>query len=246
MDLLLQRHGAHNPASPWETTMKCSRVQLAIDEIGDLDRLPVDIARHVDRCDDCQRFGAELLALRSLLREPDRISPPEDFDQKLAARLAGRTLDRPSGFVRFWNIGPKPAFASAVALVILGVGTLSVARLVSEPEPASTARNAAVAMANEAGSSPTSTTGVISEPTLAVDPAPPGIVHTAYTPGHSAPSHARKPVARDRGTADTMVFVRDELGARVVNVPAVLVGSENILPLSDSNQPQPTGEALSF
>src|SRR5262245_1761784 len=108
--------------------MKCAQCRSLIDDIGDMDRLPSDAARHVAACGECERFGAELIALRSLLREPARVTAPDSFDAGLARRLRTAKASPPSRVALLWSFRPQTSLAAAAAFVLVCSGAFVVSR----------------------------------------------------------------------------------------------------------------------
>src|SRR5215218_6689347 len=101
--------------------MNCSKYRLQIDTARDMDRLPPEAARHVAACDECERFGRELFELRALLREPGRISAPDDFDARLARRLREAKTAPAARPAWSWLVLPQTGLAAAAAALVLVV-----------------------------------------------------------------------------------------------------------------------------
>ena len=216
--------------------MKCSDIQYIIDEIGDLDRLPPEAARHVDACRACERFGLELVSLRSLLREPGRMQAPADFDLRLARRLReARQTPARRPFLA-WLATPRHGLAAAAAAALLVTGGLAVSRVATDEVAPAQLETAVVAP--EPAPSPSAATPPADPPTGESTGA--GFV-AGYvsTPRGSERSQAlavrasttrRQTAPRRAEPHDAMILVSDERGTHMVSVPAVLVGAEQILP----------------
>jgi hypothetical protein len=221
--------------------MTCTEIQYLIDEIGDLDRLPPDAARHVDACRACERFGRELVSLRSLLREPGRMQAPADFDARLARRLRTARATRERRPVLAWLAAPRHGLAATAAAALLVVGGLAVSRVATEQTAPAPADVAVVAPAPPTSGTPGLTTpGDPTEPE-SVDPGPRQLV--AGTPS-SAQRRTQTPRPRSQAQQqDAMILVSDDAGTHMVNVPAVLVGAEQILPTAGAT---PTSAGVAF
>jgi hypothetical protein len=212
--------------------MKCTDIQLIIDEVGDMDRLPPAASRHVGQCPACDRFGRDLAALRALLREPGRVTAPPDFDVRLAARL--REARRPAASPG-WAWEYRRPLAAAASFVILLSGAVAISQLT--PEEAG--RDAAVGV--QPGPAVAGTAPTPAQPQPLPTPVPPDGPHvaTAATPPRSSaprPPRAAAPRAvahREarpaRESEEVTIFVRDMAGSRVVSVPEVLVGAQEIV-----------------
>lgn len=221
--------------------MKCADCQLLIDEIGDLDRLPSDAARHVAGCTACERFGVDLIALRRLLREPARVSAPESFDVQLQRRIRAARSAPPSRFAALVAFRPQTSLVAAAAFLLVCSGALVVSRYAMSPGTASSP--AGIVAANRAQPAPDSAAGIgipapmDSEDRAAAMPGPVAIAQTGALRQVSA-SRPRATVRR-AGARDAMLLVSDDGGTRLVNVPQVLVGAELIVP----EGPEPSGDA---
>lgn len=203
--------------------MTCTEIQCLIDDIGDLDRLPPDAARHVDACRACERFGRDLVSLRSLLREPGRLQAPADFDTRLATRLRTARQTRERRPVLAWLAVPRQGFAATAAAALLVVGGFTVSRVTTEPglpAPADVAVVAPVAPRSGTPNAP-----IVPK---SIDPGPRPVVF-----GTPSGTSRRAQAPRSRSQAqqqDAMILVSDDAGTHMVNVPAVIVGAEQILP----------------
>lgn len=222
--------------------MTCSKTQLLIDEIGSLDRLPPEAARHVAACQRCERFGDELLQLRALLRAPDRIPAPADFDASLARRLRAVRAERPRRSVWTWIGVPSHGLATAAALVLVAFSSVAVWRSAysTEPAPRGTSAPVEIAQANPPTSvvvppapvdSPKETTVKVSQP---------------QSNAMSRPGNRRVQIVREAPTSDAMILVSDEAGTRMVSVPTVLVGSESAVPASIAAAPSTSDASVAF
>ena len=220
--------------------MKCSKIQLLIDDVGDLDRLPVEAARHVAACAACERFGRDLAELRALLREPGRVSAPADFDARLARRLrAARELPAPR---RSWVAALVPAhgLATAAALGLLVCGSVAVTRVMTT-ETAPVSRPGNVAKAETAAVEATRPT--VGPPEIADRPASP--VRVALKPRAQSQRKLTEPARA--AASDAMILVRDEAGTRVYNIPTVLVGGERIVPaVATTAAPESSDAGVAF
>jgi hypothetical protein len=214
--------------------MTCTEIQYLIDEIGDLDRLPPDAARHVDACRACERFGHELVSLRSLLREPGRLQAPADFDARLARRLRTARETRARRPVLAWLAVPRHGFAATAAAALLVVGGLTVSRVTTQPDtpaPSEIAVSAPAPQATGTGLSAITDPERSSNAGLLGDPAQGASSVRARDVSHVRVSTARRQTSSRRtAPQDTMVLMSDAAGTHMVNVPAVLVGAEQILP----------------
>jgi hypothetical protein len=205
----------------------CTRHQAVIDDVGDLDRLPVETSRHVDACAECARFGRELVELRLLLREPDRISPPPDFDARLAARL--QRVKVASG-PWAWTIAHQRHLAAA-ACIVVAVTTAVTFR--TNPGAVSSVASPEVAVASVAPREPDALepqvpafeqpvldekSQSVSHPELVARRETPHRVARASTPRTAPPSE------------EIRIFVQDAQGARIVSFEPVIYGAQTILP----------------
>lgn len=216
--------------------MKCSQSQLVLDEIGDMDRLPSDVARHVAACAECERFGTELIALRSLLREPPRVAAPDTFEIGLARRLRAAKSTPPSRLALLWSLRPQTSLVAAAAFLFVCSGALVVSRYATTPEPGS---SPIVVATNRSVSSEASVAKVDQGVPTFVQPAPIEPSVQVASVDSAEPERAVRAVGRPRGAArdslssDAMLLVIDDEGSRIVDVPRILVGSEMIVPVSD-------------
>lgn len=190
-----------------------------------MDRLPPAASRHAEHCPACARFGNELVALRTLLREPGRVPAPPDFDIRLAARM--REHRRSSRPAPAWAWLHRRPLAAAASFVIVLSGTVAVTQLTPAPAPQSTATT------SPATSPPVEPITAAPAPSAndgGQSPLPRRVLGMPRSAPHSATvrtvSHRiQRPPARE----DAMIFVRDTVGARVVSVPDVLVGAQEIV-----------------
>jgi hypothetical protein len=204
----------------------CVRHQYIIDEVGDLDRLPLETSRHVDACEDCARFGRDLVALRELLREPGRVAAPADFDVRLAARLAAVKAAPPSPRWT-WVAAHRAPLAAAACLAVAVSSTLALRSLPAESpvqtpyEVVSAAEPIAPATppAPESGPTPVAPDPVALETTIAA--APSTRMARAARPAVVRPSPA---------TGDLEIVVQGTGGTHLVSVEPVLYGAQEILP----------------
>lgn len=228
--------------------MKCAQCQSIIDEIGDMDRLPNDASRHVAACAACERFGVELLALRSLLREPPRVTAPETFDIGLARRLREARSTPPSRMAVLWSLRPQTSLAAAAAFLMVCSGALVVSRYAASPE--SLSNQPVIVATNRATNSVAIPVDVPTFPQLAES----GSESAGLRTVSALPSdgvRAQRAGGRTRMTGhssnsgDAMLLVSDESGSRLVNVPGILIGSEMIVP-SAAGDGSDSPETVSF
>jgi hypothetical protein len=218
----------------------CSHHQFIIDEVGDLDRLPVETSRHVDTCAECARFGLDLLALRALLREPERIAPPTDFDLRVAERL--RAHKAASGGAAAWASRNQRYLAAAACLVIAVTTAISYRAI---PASGPTPSEPAIASSVSASESRPDAIGESApridggDARVRIDPEI-GTSHLAAGPIQvsmpaASRAHDRRPtratVARHEGIdREVQIYVQDSDGARVVSFEPVIYGAHEILP----------------
>jgi hypothetical protein len=220
----------------------CAHHQFIIDEVGDLDRLPVETSRHVDACDACARFGRDLIALRALLREPERIAPPSDFDLRVAERL--RAHKAASGGARAWAARNQRYLAAAACLVITVTTAISF-RAVPSAEPPPVSGTIAFTVSSD-------------EPLRSQLPAIPsdeesggpasGQATVAYARESRSPERrtARHASARRGGGDDEVrIYVQDSAGARVVSFEPVIYGAHEILPVAVATSGRADSSTLS-
>jgi hypothetical protein len=211
----------------------CRHIKKRIDEADKPDLLPFDVSEHVRRCVECGRFAAERSALRKLVADGARVSPPVNFDAMLKARLAEVKARR-----SFWWFGApgylRLAAASAGLVVIFFAAEYAglfsdnarqpnqnpVAAITPIPNP-SVPPPAGPVVANE------SPDHVVS----AVDKRP-------YQPSYGAPRTIRAEgfvgraaaVAGDLTVDDGgVVLVRGRNGEMDVQMPTVSVGAQPLL-----------------
>jgi len=216
--------------------MRCKQIQSIVDEVGDLDRLPVEAARHVAGCVACEQFGRDLVALRTLLRSPDRVVAPADFDDRLALRLRNARTTPESARPRFaWFAMPTQALASAAAVALIAAGSFAVYQ-VSRPTNANLTGPKVVTVANGDTAQPTSPSSKIASPPVSDEPSPTGAgVPVPVSTGHVRPLRpAPRTAVRENRPEEAMLLISDGGGTRVVSVPSVLVGSERLVPSSSS------------
>ena len=211
--------------------MTCRKIQHLIDEIGDLDRLPPEAARHVDACAACARFGSDLARLRALLREPARVAAPSDFDARLARRLREAKAPRRRAAAWSWLAAPGHALAATSAAAVLVLGGLAASRLATDRAASAPVETAATAPAPSAGS------GIDTPPvapsvgaTSAAAPSPVRVAPPVRQVRVAATRPQVPPVRRVRPARDAMMLVSDQNGTHLVSVPTVLVGAEHALP----------------
>ena len=214
--------------------MKCAQCQSLIDDIGDMDRLPSDAARHVAACTACERFGVELIGLRRLLREPARVAAPESFDTDLARRLRASKAASPSRLALLWALRPQTSLAAAAAFLLVCSGALVVSRYAMSPEAGSepnmvVATNRPPATAQEPQSERLpEPNGVAAGQTGSVLP---NVASVSYDGTRASRAAGRSRMTNRRlDSGDAMLLVSDDQGSRLVDVPSVLVGSEMIVP----------------
>lgn len=232
--------------------MNCLECQRIIDDLRDMDRLPPAAARHAADCAACERFGRDLARLRALLREPERVAAPADFDAQLARRLRAASASRPERRAGWgWGLVPQHGLATAAALALLLTGVVAVDRMTSGPggpEPTEVAATTSPAATPAPPPTPAAATGAepaeeTSTPRSAVAPDRRPVVRVSAP----APRAARQPRPEPVARGDAMIFVRDAGGARVVNVPHVLVGAEQVVPASGAvDGPALAARSLSF
>lgn len=215
--------------------MKCAQCQLLIDDIGDMDRLPSDAARHVATCQACERFGVDLIALRRLLREPARVSAPDSFDIALARRLRAARTAPPSRLAILWAMRPQTSLAAAAAFLLVCSGALVVSRYAIAPDASS--GNELVVASNRPLNPEVVPSGDLPVSAPIVEPGlEPGLeTISMVSNGGVRPQRAvvrTRTAGRRADTTDAMLLVSDERGSRLVNVPGVLIGSEMIVPVA--------------
>jgi hypothetical protein len=214
----------------------CAHHQFIIDEVGDLDRLPVETSRHVDTCVECARFGLDLLALRALLREPERVAPPTDFDLRVAERLRAHKAAS-SGAVA-WASRNQRYLAAAACLVIAVTTAISYRAIpASVPIVASSASTSESRPGAIGESAPRIGGGDASD---RIDPeigqaslGGPIRVSLAAAPRAHDRRPARATIARHEGIdREVQIYVQDSDGARVVSFEPVIYGAHEILPVT--------------
>lgn len=215
--------------------MNCPECQRIIDDVGDMDRLPPEAARHAAACAACERFGRDLVRLRALLREPARVAAPADFDVALSRRLRAARAAKPARAAWIWGILPEHGLAAAAAVVVLLGAAVAVDRFGVEPplEPSDVATNRPL---------PSPPVEVAAEPPVVPSPNTEPDDLTLSRPGNVRVAHRATPRVARRAVepapaAETMIFVSDSRGARVVSVPQVLVGSAPVVPASEPVDP---------
>ena len=220
--------------------MNCSECQRIIDDVADMDRLPPEAARHAAACAACERFGDDLGRLRSLLREPERVTAPEGFDAALARRLRAARQAKPARAGWAWTLLPEHGLAAAAAVVILLGAAVAVDRLGPDtPQPTELAGvdTPLPPPAADLTARPDPDRRADVEESPDVEPA----VTSSAAPPVRVVRHTRsapRPSARAAEPAESMLFVSDARGARVVSVPQVLVGSAPVVPVSDRVDPE--------
>lgn len=211
--------------------LSCSDFKLLADDFGDLERMPPEAYRHSEGCADCARFARELAALRALLREPARVTAPPDFDARLARALRERDGQREPGRSRGWAFSAQ--MAAAAASVVLAVGAVFFVGLPgggdTEPDhaPVTVATNTNTALGNSGAPLPPTDLAVpdvaaevsVDVPTLRV------------SSGRSTPVSRPRRMARE--AREATIVLGDAAGVRVVSVPTIIVGAQEILPSSD-------------
>jgi hypothetical protein len=231
--------------------MDCRKAQSIVDDVGDLDRLPPEAARHVAGCADCERFGDDLVRLRALLREPARVAAPEDFDAQLARRLrAARSTTRVSRPVSAWRWLPDQGLAAAAAIVLVVASAAVVDRVlfdappaaettVAEAGPTAPPVPAPIAEAPAPGSEAT-----VAPAEIDTHEAQPAIARVARAE-RVLPRRAARPEIAP-APREAMVHVSDARGSRVVEVPEVLVGAEQLVPAADTTDAAFASRRVSF
>jgi hypothetical protein len=198
----------------------CTEHRLIVDEVGDLDRLPPATSRHVDGCAECARFGRELVALRTLLREPERVAPPSDFDTRVAAIV--REHKAPPAGTLAWAARYSRPLATAACLAVAVTLTLALRpdqNAALEPDPGAV------------------TTLALPTPE-APAPAPPSpevVADARMAPVPASAARARRPERpareqREAADPEVRIYIQDAEGARVVSFDPVLHGAQEILP----------------
>src|SRR5687768_1549758 len=215
--------------------VSCSDYQRLVDDIGDVDRLPAGASRHGDGCESCARFGRELLALRALLKEPARVPAPADFDARVARAIRARSSERPPRPA--WRLPLSAPMAAATAGIVLAAGAAVLSGLpgrdaagpMDQPAPVDIAVNGR----DDAPTEPTEPTATASDDVaFALDrvDAPPAVraSHRAVGSRPVAPRLRRAATM----SGDATFLIGDAAGVRVVSVPRVIVGAQEILPAS--------------
>jgi hypothetical protein len=134
--------------------MECTRYRNAIQELVDGTLGPLreaELRQHLDSCDACRAFEADLRRIRELAASLDRPAPPDRVWLQVAARLRqeGR-VQAPPPVAR--SRQSRGALLAIAAALLLAVGASIVALLPyfrSEPPPAE--RAAAAPAGNAAG-----------------------------------------------------------------------------------------------
>jgi hypothetical protein len=214
--------------------MRCKEVRSIVDEARDLDRLPLEAARHVASCEACERFGRDLAALRALLREPGRVSAPPDFDAGLARRLRAAQAPAPPRAPLAWFAVPTHLLATAAGVGLVAFGTFTVVQTVSRPTNSNPTNQIATIPTNASAPMPKAgelAPGVstAAPPSVAVNVSAPPAVRASRPASRQMPP---RPSVRDDLPDQAMLLVSDGRGTRVVSVPTVLVGSERVVPTS--------------
>jgi hypothetical protein len=203
--------------------MTCRRHQLVIDDVGDMDRLPLETSRHVDGCVECEQFGRELIGLRALLREQERVTPPVDFDVRVAELVRAHGASQRGAWA--WAARHQRPLAAA-ACIVVAVTTALTFRANPDAVPGPIV---ATDIAIPIGVAPT----VVSPLTATDAPTP---VEAREPLAAPAPRLAERRQARAAGQRrdpsldEVRIYVQDAEGARVVSFDPVIFGAHEILP----------------
>jgi hypothetical protein len=230
----------------------CNEFKRMIDEADRPERLPYEVANHLEACADCRDFSAMRISLRGLLTSMTRVEAPANFNAQLNARLARTRTGR-------HNIWTSPALylrAGAVAAgVIVAVFAAQMAGVFSSPAPEPS--RMATGTAPAASPQPEQR----EQPVAPVQQAPPQIreqlnppsAHAAIASSMKQPRKATAARADEPGdgfvaSEGGVVLVRGQSGERELTVPAVSLGAQPLLYVNASRQqPQPPrGAGTSF
>jgi hypothetical protein len=238
---------------PQRVIMKgCNEFKRMIDEADRPDRLPYEVANHLEACAGCRDFSAARISLRGLLTSMSRVDAPANFNAQLNARLAATRAQRQP----FW-VTPAIYFrAGALAAgVIVAVFVAQMAGVFSSPAPAPSQLSA--------GTPPAASP----QPEMNRPPAAPPLIApaqireqanrpaTALAAASSLKQPRRATTVRSDAPGDGfvaseggVVLVRGQSGERELTVPAVSLGAQPLLYVNAGRQQpqQPRSAGTSF
>ncbi len=102
-------------------TLNCQNIRELLETAGWQDNPTAAIKQHLSHCLPCQRYGRELLNLRTLIKAQPPVPAPHDFNLKLRQRIAANKAKPSSLSTSHWwqQLNTQPLFTAAMALVIL-------------------------------------------------------------------------------------------------------------------------------
>ena len=110
---------------------RCEPVRRELEELMLNDNFSAATTEHLRTCLECREFQRQQTKLRQIVGSLGTVNAPADFDFRLRARLAA---DAEAPSFRFWTFTVK-GLATAVVLVVFGVGAVMVWQRKDDPAP---------------------------------------------------------------------------------------------------------------
>ncbi|MFN2453775.1 MAG: hypothetical protein ABR577_06095 [Pyrinomonadaceae bacterium] len=101
--------------------MNCQSFQNQIEEFQGAPNLSVEAAAHFAACARCARVRVEHLALNQLFATLEPVVAPENFDSKLAVRLAATEKNERSSFFSKLNFSPGSSSMAFASIFVIAV-----------------------------------------------------------------------------------------------------------------------------
>lgn len=213
--------------------MKCGEVQKIVNDSDATRAYRTEVREHLQSCRECRQEESDLSKLRTLLLEPDRVSVPWDFNERLSERIAAGREQR-----RWWRFASLPAFAYAASLVLIASIALGLwINRAQPPIPADDTPATATTAGGETEARTATDTDVTGQPNPREDPKvlSAGTRNGFVTTATPKPTSGNRRVRQEESLAATAsgsytILVRDPArGERILTVDPVVFGSVPVL-----------------
>lgn len=210
--------------------MKCGEVQRIVNDSDATQAYGIEVREHLQSCRECLQEESGLSKLRTLLLEPDRVSVPWDFNERLSERIAAGREQR-----RWWRFASLPAFAYAASLVL--IASIVLGLWMNWEQPPSPAENTTKTATAAGGGTEARIATDTAQPNPRKDPEvlPAGTRSGFVATATPKPNPGSRRVRRGESLAETAsgsytILVRDPArGERILTVDPVVFGSVPVL-----------------
>lgn len=205
---------------------RCEPVRRELEELMLNDNFSGATTEHLRTCFECREFQRQQTKLRQIVGSLGTVNAPADFDFRLRARLAA---DAEAPSFRFWSFTLK-GLATAVVLVVFGVGAVMVWQRMDDPAPAVAVTQPPQVTAPEAG--------VREEPSRAGNSVAFSVTNPSVADNYTAPPRRKpersRPANTPKRTVSTVDFSSER--ATVISNTPPTVDNATVFPIEASLQ----------